>query len=291
MILLSIGSLRFYGLDRVFGIARDLGFDGVEIIVDERWDTSDPLYLKRLVGRYQLPIASIHSPFSFVETPAWGSDPVERMRRSLALAEECASEIVVIHLPFFAERRYARWVDEELPRWQEETSVKLAVENMPHAYKILGRLGVLLNTGIFYEVNRRAWLNRLLLPLSTCCHVGNDWNHLLRFRYLVLDTTHLATGGLDPVEAYERVKSRLALIHVSNFTGAEHQPLGTGQMDMERFLRHVARSGYRGHVTLELMPDNFPDRTESTAREILAADLALCRSCLERSTCDTDSHR
>jgi len=280
MILLSIGSLRFFELDRVFEVARDLGFDGVEVIVDERWDTADPVYLKRLVNRYHLPMPCIHSPFSFVKTPAWGNDPVERMRRSIELAEECGSEIVVIHLPFFAERRYARWVEDELPRWQERTRAKLAVENMPHAYKILGRLGVLLKTGIFYEVDSRAWINRLLLPLSTPCHIGNDWDYLLRFRYLVLDTTHLATAGLDPVEAYERVKSKLVLIHVSNFTGAEHQPLGAGRIDMARFLRHVARSGYRGHVTLELMPDNFPDKTESTAREILAADLAFCRSCL-----------
>jgi hypothetical protein len=28
------------------------------------------------------------------------------------------------------------------------------------------------------------------------------------------------------------------------------------------------------------MPDNFPDRTEKTARRILAADLALLRACL-----------
>jgi sugar phosphate isomerase/epimerase len=280
MILLSIGSMRFFGIDRVFGIASDLGFDGVELIVDDRWDTADPVYLKRLMDRYGLPIVSVHSPFSFVETRAWGSDPVDRMRQSISLAEECASEIVVFHLPFFAERRYARWMDEDLPRWQEKTNVKLAVENMPCAYKILGRLGVLLKTGSFYEVHRRRRLNRLLLPLSKPCFIGNDWDYLLRFKHLVLDTTHLATGGLDPVQAYERMKSRLALIHVSNFTETEHQPLDTGGIDMARFLRHVASDGYRGHVTIELMPDHFPDRTEATARRIVAADLALCRSCL-----------
>lgn len=280
MILLSIGSLRFFGIDRVFGIARDLGFDGIEIIVDDRWDTADPVYLKRLMDRYGLPIVSVHSPFSFVETHAWGGDPVERMRQSIGLAEECSSEIVVFHLPFFAERRYSEWIDKELPRWQEKTGVKLAVENMPRAYKILGRLGVLLKTKSFYEVNKRAAFNRLLLPLSRLCFIGNDWDYLLRFKHLVLDTTHLATGGLDPVHAYERMKSRLVLLHVSNFTGKEHQPLNIGKIDMAGFLRHVAGSGYRGHVTLELMPDHFPDRTEATARKILAADLALCRSCL-----------
>ncbi|MDD5555641.1 MAG: sugar phosphate isomerase/epimerase [bacterium] len=280
MILLSIGSLRFYGLDRVFAIASDLGFDGIETIVDDRWDTTDPLYLGRLSARYRLPVTAVHSPFSFVPTPAWGDDPVERMRGAVRLAEELGSEVAVFHLPFFAERRYARWLAEDLPRWQEQTPVRLAVENMPHARKILGRLGVLLGTGIFYERDRGRARNRLLGPFSRPCFVGNDFDGLSRFRHLVLDTTHLATGGGDPVEAYERIKSRLALIHVSNFNGREHQPLGRGEMDLRRFLSHVAGDGYRGHVTIELMPDYFPDRTEPTARAVLAADLALCRACL-----------
>ena len=138
MLLLSIGSLRFFGLDRVFMLAKDLGFDGVEVIVDDRWDTADPGYLRTLSARYSLPIPSLHSPFSFIPTPAWGTDPVERMRRSVALAEEIGSEVLVIHLAFFADARYAAWVRDELPRWQEKTAVKLAVENMPHAFKMLG---------------------------------------------------------------------------------------------------------------------------------------------------------
>lgn len=280
MTLLSIGSLRFFGLDRVFLIAKDLGFDGVEVIVDDRWDSADPGYLRTLSARYGLPISSLHSPFSFIETPAWGTDPVERMRRSVTLAEELGSEILVIHLSFFAEDRYARWVRDELPRWQEKTGVKLAIENMPHAYKVFGKLGIRLGTGTFYAVDRGKWRNRLLRPFSRDCHIDNTFENLLRYRYHVLDTTHLATAGLDPIEAYEKMKRGLVLIHVSNYDGREHQPLSTGLLDMRAFLTHIARDGYKGHVTLELMPDNFPDRSEHTAREILAADLSLCRSCL-----------
>jgi sugar phosphate isomerase/epimerase len=281
MILLSIGSLRFYELDKVFFIARDLGFDGVEVIVDQRWDTADPLYLKRLAGRYGLPIAVVHSPFMFIAAPAWGSDPVERMENSIRLAEELGSEIVVFHLPFFTERRYLRWVEAELQKRQERTGVKLAVENMPQAYKILGPLGVVLHTGFFYKVHRRRWYNRILRLVSKRCFVNNDLEYLLHFPHIVLDTTHLATGGGDPVVAYEKIKSRLALIHVSNFDGREHQPLSIGRIDMRGFLVHVAKNGYGGHVTIELMPDHYPDKTEPTARAILAADLALCRSCLK----------
>jgi len=280
MILLSTGSLRFFGMDRVFLIARELGFDGVEVIVDDRWDTADPAYLTLLSKRYGLPIAAIHSPFGFVETHAWGRDPAERMRGAIRLAEELGSELVVVHLPFFAEKPYARWVDEELPEAQERTRVKLAVENMPEAYKIMGPVGVRMKARSFYHVHRHKPLNRMFRFLSRRCFPGNAWDYLLRFRYLVLDTTHLATGGVDPVDAYERMKSRLACIHLSNFDGTEHRPLREGVIDFRRFLRHISADGYRGHLTIELMPDNFPDRTAPAARRVLSADLAFCRECL-----------
>ena len=278
---LSAGTLRFYGLDRVFSIAADLGFDGVELIVDARADSTDPSYLIHLSERYGMPIPTLHSPFSFVETPAWGPDPVVRMEKSIMLAEEIGSEVVIVHMPFFAECRYARWVREEIPRRQRETRVKIAVENMPVAYKILGRLGAALNLGTFYAVDSGKGINRLLKPFSRLCFLYNDWESLLSYPYVVLDTTHLATGGIDPVEAYERLKSRCVLIHLSNFDGREHQPMRRGRLDLDAFLRHVIADGYDGHLVFEYMPEYFTDGTEATARRMLSADLALVREIVE----------
>lgn len=283
VISLSTGTLRFHDIEKVFEIAADLGFDGVEMIVDGRRETADAVYLKGLTERYGLPVPSIHTPFGFVKTPYWGKDPVCRMESSIALAEDIGSEVLVIHMPFFAERRYERWVREGIPRNQEETGVKLAVENMPVAYKIFGRLGVAFGFGSFYGVDRNRGVNRLLRPFSRQCFLYNDWESLLRYPYIILDTTHLATGGLDPVDAYERIKERCVLIHLSNFDGREHQPLGRGRLDLEGFLAHLGKSGYRGHLVLEYMPEYFPDGSETTAREILAKDLAVCRSILSSS--------
>ena len=50
MIALSTGSLYSYGTARVFELAARVGYDGVEVIVDHRWDTRQPAYLRRLVA-------------------------------------------------------------------------------------------------------------------------------------------------------------------------------------------------------------------------------------------------
>ena len=63
MLALSTGTLHNYGLDRVFALAREAGFQGIEVIVDARWDTRQRGYLDSLRQRHGLPIVSLHAPF------------------------------------------------------------------------------------------------------------------------------------------------------------------------------------------------------------------------------------
>ncbi len=44
-VVFSTGSLYPFGLDRVYGWAVEAGYDGVEIMMDERWDTHQDAYL------------------------------------------------------------------------------------------------------------------------------------------------------------------------------------------------------------------------------------------------------
>jgi len=63
MIALSTGSLYNYGVVRVFELGREAGFEGVEILVDDRYDTQQPDYLNILQETFQLPVVAVHSPF------------------------------------------------------------------------------------------------------------------------------------------------------------------------------------------------------------------------------------
>ncbi len=61
-VVFSTGSLHPFGLERVFGWAAEAGFDGVEVMMDDRWDTHQPAYLAGLVERHELPILALHPP-------------------------------------------------------------------------------------------------------------------------------------------------------------------------------------------------------------------------------------
>jgi len=68
--IFSTGSLWTYGTERCFDFAARAGFDGVEVMADERWDTRQAAYLRRLATTHGQRIVAVHSPFSLA-VPGW----------------------------------------------------------------------------------------------------------------------------------------------------------------------------------------------------------------------------
>jgi sugar phosphate isomerase/epimerase len=276
MLALSTGSLYTYGLDRVFGLAKQAGFDGIEVLVDGRWDTRQADYLKRLMDRYRLPVVSLHSPFHLAWVPGWEQDPRWRLKRAVELAEALGARVVVAHPPrgwlcislhvagtsnkrdfgvglplsWLVGRPYARWLCDELEAFQEGTEVTVAVENMP--CRRIGPLGFSL-----YQMTRLESLER--------------------FRHLALDVTHLATHDIDIMQAYERLADRVAHVHLSNYNGQEHRLLQDGHLPLANFLCRLSQDGYKGIVTLELQPDVLGDGDENQVSVNLQAAVDFCR--------------
>lgn len=270
--IFSTGSLWSYSIERCFQFAAEAGYDGLELMADERWETRQPHYLQQLMTRYQLPVVAIHSPFS-VFVPDWPSDQPGRIRQTVALAEAVGARVVIHHLPnrigYFwlqipgrtvpipvpwnSERSYARWLEAEYKDVQAATVVTLAIENMP-AYRRLGR----------------RWRYSL----------WNTVDEIQRFPHLTLDTTHLGTWGLEPVEVYTQLAGRVAHIHLSNYKGGrEHLRPETGRLKLDRLLARLAADGYSGAISLELQPDVLDaGQPDGKVVKRMADSLTYCRA-------------
>lgn len=61
-VVFSTGSLYPFGLDRIFGWVAETGFDGIEVMMDDRWDTHEAQYMNALSERHDLPILALHPP-------------------------------------------------------------------------------------------------------------------------------------------------------------------------------------------------------------------------------------
>jgi sugar phosphate isomerase/epimerase len=277
IITLSTGSLYSYGIARVFELAANAGFEAIEVLIDHRWDSRQPAYLKRLSRESRLPVVTVHSPFA-PSVPGWPSDPLGRLRRSASLARELGAGVVVTHLPlrvhgarleFFGVSRspmmlplplpvsgdYRRFLLNDLARFENEEQVLVGVENMPA---------------------KRAFGRRVQI------HSLNTLDDLANLPHLTLDTTHLGTWGLDLVAAYEQLKERIVHVHLSNFDGREHRLPQEGYLPTAEFLQSLRRDGYEGAVSVELHPDALQPEDEAQVQVRLQSVVAFCREHLGR---------
>lgn len=271
--IFSTGSLFSYSIERCFYFAAQAGFDGIELMVDRRWDTRQPDYLKRLMDAYQFPILAVHTPFDPL-LAGWPNDEVGRIKRSVGLAQEVGAEVVVHHLPLkigyvvlqIPRRRqvllpvpgwqldanYVTWLESGYEAYQAGTDVTLCIENMP-ARRIVGRrLGV---------------------------HYWNTAREIIRFPNITLDTTHLGTWGVDPEKAYRYLNGRVRHVHLSNYDGREHRRPEAGRLALDRLLERMAADGYEGAISLELHPDTL-DAGDGDERiiSLLGDSLSYCRA-------------
>lgn len=238
---LSAGSLHNHPLEEVAALAADVGFDGLEVIVGDRFATplAEGARLLQQVA-VVLPVTSLHAPL--FELNNWGNAQ-NHVRRTVGLAEQAGVPLVTFHPPSWLALEWVFW------RWMYRIGdfqrdlgsagqVTVTLENMPRS----GPFG---------------------LPPYVLSHPPR----LLRFLekhnlFLTFDTAHMGSLTVDILPAFVRFqqRDRVRSIHLSDYSfGREHLVPGHGQLPITRFLHHLQQSGYAHGVVLELMPQELPD--------------------------------
>jgi sugar phosphate isomerase/epimerase len=226
-VVFSTGSLYPFGLERVYAWISEAGYDGVEIMMDERWDTHQEYYLRDLVERHGVPIVALHPP---LRRGAWGLGPEETLVRVARLASRMEVPVVVAHPPPPG-RPLERWKAGPL-REAREQGVVVAVENMPQSRP----------AGMF-DVRRKS------------CYLPE---HLASVGQVTLDTSHAGASKVDILRAHSVLVAQIRHIHLSDSNlevgRDEHRLPGKGRLPLKPFLAALGASGYPGAVSLELKP-------------------------------------
>ena len=226
-VIFSTGSLYPFGLERVYAWISETGYDGAEIMMDERWDTHQEDYLRDLAERHGLPILALHPP---LRRGAWGLGPEETLVRVARLASRIEVPVVVSHPPPPG-RPLDRWKAGPLSEAREQ-GVTVAVENMPKS-----RAG-----GLF-----KVRLKSCYLP-----------EHLADAGEVTLDTSHAGSSKVDLLRAHSALAGQLRHVHLSDSNleagRDEHRLPGEGRLPLKPFLAALGASNYTGAVSLELKP-------------------------------------
>jgi len=234
-----------------FEMAARLGFDGLEVMVWTDPVSQDVEALRRLSDKYAIPVLAIHSPCLLITQRVWGVEPWGKLVRAKEAAAALGADVVVVHPPFRWQREYARAFVDGIALMRNETDVKFAVENM-------------------YPWRAR---NRELAAYAP------DWNPIGDdYENLTLDLSHTSVSGSDALAMADAMGDRLAHVHLADGSGSnrdEHLVPGRGSQPCAALLERLARTGFDGHVVLEVTTRKAPNRE---AREAdLAEALAFAR--------------
>jgi sugar phosphate isomerase/epimerase len=256
LISLSTGCLFKLPLQKIFELAAESGFDGVELIINQNFVGVNPV---KLVSSLQeiTTIHSLHAPFMSLD--GWGS-PMDSLKRSVELAAECEIPLVNFHPPAWLGFEFAFW------RWlykvrdfQKEIGmdgkVIVTLENMPWVGE--------------YKINPN-----ILSKPSQMIEFIHEHNLFMTF-----DCTHMGSGNTSFINDfflfYE--SGRIRNIHFSDYGhGREHLLPGHGILPLTRFLNHLRSTDYQRTVTLELDPKEFP-KGERNILESLKEIVAFLR--------------
>ena len=264
---LSSGCLFTLPLQRVFELAAESGFDGLELIINQDFQRVNAAKLVRSLQGIAT-IHSIHAPF--MELDGWGG-PIDSLKLSIELAAACDIPLVNFHPPSWMgmELGFWRWLY-SIHDYQHELGlggkVAVAMENMPWVGK--------------WKINPN-----ILSNMQSMVDFIRDHNLFMTF-----DCTHIGSGKTDFINDFFLCydSDRILNIHFSDYGhGREHLLPGHGILPLTRFLNHLRNTEYQSTVTLELDPKELP-KAEHNILESLKDILSFLR---KETTLQADTHR
>ena len=253
-LLFSTAAFYQRPLREAFAAIADAGYKAVEVMVTKEPATQEGHLLAGLAADYDLRVEAIHAPFLLITRRVFGADPIQKIYRTVHLAEEVGASLVVVHPPFRWQREYRRWLEERLPDFSARTGVSIAVENM-FPLRLRGEGGVRF-------------------------HADQELERYERFEHVVLDTSHAAVSGLDLIDSARQLNGQLAHVHLSNNAGKgwdSHLPVDEGVLPISEFLDELGSDGFRGNVSLELDVRPYLG-SEASIRDVLVRQREYCEA-------------
>ena len=273
---LSTASVYPLKAESAFAAAAELGYDGVELMVWGESVSQDIGAISQLSRRYDVPVLSVHAPCLLISQRVWGSDPIEKLTRSVQAAERLGAQTVVVHPPFRWQRRYAEGFSEQVAWLEERSDVMVAVENM-FPFRTDRFFGA--GQPSIDRMRRRGGHPGAGISAFAPSYDPLDGGHA----HYTLDLSHTATAGTDALDMASRMGSGLVHLHLCDGNGAatdEHLVPGRGTQPTAEVCQMLAGSDFTGHVVLEVTTSEARNKAERD--ELLTESLQFARTHLLR---------
>ncbi|MDA1060296.1 MAG: TIM barrel protein [bacterium] len=234
MLLLCTDSLKGYGLNRIFDLTKQAGYDGIDLAIDYNlYDTYNIKYIKTLIEQYQLPVHAVSAP-----------DEIQpkRFKHIVELSKEIGAKVIILQPPKITEFKLQSYLKKEIPKIREKEFISIALENAPK--------------GTFLGILRE--------------HAMSNTQDLKDFKHISLDTARIGEMQKDLIRAYAAFKKFLVHVHLSNvYHGKKYSPPTEGVLPLESLLTKLRQDKYPGAIALKILPRHLKVGDDETVLEEL----------------------
>ncbi len=109
--LFSTDSLSGYGLDLVFQLVQEAGYDGIDLAIRKNFDSWKIDYVKKLSENYQLPVKVIQTSDNLND---------KEINRAIDLCYELKADTITINAPKFFNFKAYNFITDNIIKWRKE---------------------------------------------------------------------------------------------------------------------------------------------------------------------------
>ncbi len=260
----STGTFYHRSLDYSLRLARDLGFDGVELAIGPEALYTGAAPLRRAIERVGLPVLSVHPPF--IALPGWPRWSTQRIPRMMALARELGAELGVTHTMHFYDPDSARNA-----HFSQAIRMGIAAGG--------GQVALTIENNQYNRRRRLAYLDHLQRLVNYAQTRGCG---------ITFDTCHAGASRENLLLDYELVQPLLRNVHLNDLIWRDGQPRthrvpGDGALPLRELMERLARDEYAGLVTVELHPREVGLLGRAGAERALGRSIEMMRSAIAQA--------
>lgn len=223
--LLSTDTLSGYGLDLIFQVASDMGYDGIDLAMRKNFDARHISYVQDLMQKYNLPIKVVQISRKV---------NIKEMNQAVDLAKSVGANVITINSPDIFNVKSYRFLTKHLPSYkQHNKDLKFSIIN-PKDASIMG------------VIPRYYFSNMVQIIKKYSMYLGLD---IVNVEEEILEDQFMRKmANFIPY---------LSVVYLSDVDkhGRTHLPLGDGELKLPLLLKKFKQLEYFGYFSLKLELD------------------------------------
>jgi len=247
-LLLSTYTLNGFPLRDSFLLAKELGFDGVELVIKPSHVLVGTRRIREMSEHCGVPVLSVHQPEWH-----WPHTTKGMLRRLARFAKDVGAQNVTVHfsgLRFHSQEKIFSFIKS----LEKEYGITVALENS----KRRGR----------DQAPKWCWDTTELSALAARYGLN-----------LTLDVPKIAVSGGEPKKFFKNLDQRIVNVHLHGSKKSKiHHSLLASDIDYRPFLKTLSQSGYCRLLTFEIFPLKHGASNANEVKETIASDLKLVLS-------------